>query len=314
LDLCCIGFKVAKILSHLLLAILEGYDIRASSHLFFCTTNPSIMVVGAAGDHQCCYREQLAFSIYSKFCEPKLYRLANKGDWDLIPARCKAHPKEAAFKHKYAPNDTALHLILRVVPPPADDVELSLPDAVQEGEETTTRATVGKSLSYRDIATLKLNAIRAILKAHPPAAAIQDAFGRTPLHLACMDVCTKSGIAVLELLIGENGGNKSSACLLLDVEKRTPLHYLVSRSINAIPMPALQVLLQACPEAVLVQDVVKETPMDIVTRRVGDGECIENVDQVLEMLQQYATEVVASGGARAMPIAPSAAAPRSKSV
>jgi Ankyrin repeat len=262
----------------------------------------TIMVIGSGGggcggcgDHQCCYREQLAFNMYSKFCEPKLYRLASKGDWDLIPARCKAHPKEATFRHKYAPNDTALHRILRVLQ--ADVCGLA-DESVQLGEEETTGA-VGK-----------LHAIQAILNAHPPAAAIQDAFGRTPLHLACMDITTSPSVktGILELLMqGEHG---KSACLLLDVEKRTPLHYLVARSINIIPPHALQLLLKTCPEAVLVQDVVKETPMDIVTRRSRDGEMIEHMDQVLEILEQCTTGVVAAscdgGGHKLAPkLAPS---------
>jgi hypothetical protein len=107
-----------------------------------------------------------------------------------------------------------------------------------------------------------------------------------------------SGTAVLDLLIrGDGVSYGTSACWLQDVEKRTPLHYLLARSIDIIPMDALQVLLQACPEAAVVRDGVKETPVDIVTRRGQDGEImIHNVDQVLEILRQYTAEVVASGG------------------
>jgi hypothetical protein len=254
---------------------------------------------GGGGDHQCCYREQLAFNIYSKFCEPKLYRLATKGDWDLIPARCKSHPKEATFRHKYAPNDTALHRILRL----AADGLCTTEETVQVEAETTSSSPPSPSLSpphHQDIAvTMKFNAIQAIVKAHPSAASIPDAFGRTPLHLACMDVCSASDTAVLQLLLmvptttGSAASSSKAAVsaawlLLQDVEKRTPLHYLLARSNGMIPLDALQVLLQACPEAALVPDVVKETPPDIVTRRGNDGE-IENIDQVLAMLQQYST-------------------------
>lgn len=40
------------------------------------------------GSLHCCYREQLAYSLYGIFREPKLFRLAVRGDWDEIPNRC----------------------------------------------------------------------------------------------------------------------------------------------------------------------------------------------------------------------------------
>lgn len=213
---------------------------------------------------QCCYREQLAFSLYSKFCEPRLYRSAgHMEDWDSIPARCQSHPKEAAFQHKFAPNDTALHRIFRVVPIPVCNEYECEPTKLNEEQ--------------------RLRAVSALLVANQQAAAIQDAFLRTPLHLACMDLSSRSstsstGTAAAAALILES--DPGIVCIT-DVEKRTPLHFLLARN-DEIPMLFLQALIQHGPAAVHMADAVGETPIDIVIRRTKD---IAHADIILEMLQ-----------------------------
>jgi hypothetical protein len=224
-------------------------------------------------DTHCCYREQLAFSLYSKFREPRLYRAAvHIEDWDSIPARCKSHPKEASFQHKFAPNDTALHRIFRVVTavPVCSEYECEGPtklDSVMEEQ--------------------KLKAVEALLAANPQAAATQDAFLRTPLHLACMKLSSGSSTsssssgtaAAAACLILEN--NPGVACIT-DVEKRTALHFLLARN-DEIPVPFLQAMIQHGPAAVHLLDAVGETPISIVLRRTKE---IAHAAIILEMLQK----------------------------
>jgi hypothetical protein len=223
-------------------------------------------------DKHCCYREQLAFSLYSKFREPRLYRSAgHMEDWDSIPARCHSHPKEAAFQHKFAPNDTALHRIFRVVQVPV----------CNEYECEPTRLDPA-------IEEQRLRAVSALLAANQQAAATQDAFLRTPLHLACMDLSSGSstsstGTAAAAALILEN--NPGVACIT-DVEKRTPLHFLLARN-DEIPTPFLQALMQHGPAAVHMADAVGETPIDIVVRRTKE---IAHAEIILEMLQNLSRE------------------------
>jgi len=210
---------------------------------------------------QCCYREQLAYNLYARFREPKLYRMAVKGDWDEIPARCNSHPKEAAFRHKYAPYDTALHRLLR----PA---EMGCLGDLDE----TTLAEMDK---------MRYAAVQALLAAHRPAATLQDAFGRTPLHLACMD-WQACGIETIAALVEAN----PKATTIVDVEKRTPLHFLVARH-ESIPVELLQLLMTYGPEAVSMEDAVRETPLDIVERRKDEMQSTENI---LELLQSVPKE------------------------
>ena len=225
-------------------------------------------------DMHCCYREQLAFSLYSKFREPRLYRAAgHMEEWDSIPARCQSHPKEALFQHKFAPNDTALHRIFRVVPVPVCneyECEIVRLDPVMEEQ--------------------RLRAVQALLAANQQAAAIQDAFLRTPLHLACMDLprsgssTSSTGTAAAATLILEN--DPGGIACITDVEKRTPLHFLLARN-DEIPIPFLQALMQHGPAAVHMADAVGETPIDIVVRRTKE---IAHAEIILEMLQNLSRE------------------------
>jgi hypothetical protein len=237
-----------------------------SSFSFHSSFVPSsFIIIMGGGDTHCCYREQLAFSLYSKFREPRLYRAAGHMEhWDSIPARCQSHPKEAAFQHKFAPNDTALHRIFRVVQFECEPTRLD--PAIEEQ---------------------RLRAVEALLAANQQAAATLDAFLRTPLHLACMDLSsgssTSSGTAAAAALILEN--DPRIACIT-DVEKRTPLHFLVARN-DEIPMPFLQALIQHGSAAVHMADAVGETPIDIVIRRAKE---IGHAEIILEMLQKVPLE------------------------
>ena len=210
------------------------------------------------GDHlQCCYREQLSYALYAKFREPKLYHLVVKGDWDLVPARCKNHPKEAQFVHKYAPHDTALHRLLRG--PSACQLEGQLDaETVQQMNE------------------LKLNAVIALLEANRQAAVLQDSFGRTPLHLACME---GDGGSIAASILAAN----PAAAVVVDSELRTPLHFLVARSTGRINTALVQELVRQYPGAVFRPDAVGDTVMDLVRQRANE---LENAEEILELLQK----------------------------
>lgn len=194
----------------------------------------------------CCYREQLSYALYAKFREPKLYRMAVSGDWDEIPARCRTHPKEAAFVHKYAPNDTALHRLLR-------------PSAcLLEGLDAEMVCQMNQ---------LKLAAAEALLGADRQAAALRDSFGRTPLHLACMDAAHDGG-AVAATILEAN----PAAAAAVDAELRTPLHFLVARCPRGACVPAALAarLIRRHPGAVFRQDAVGDAVPDIVRQREGE--------------------------------------------
>ena len=227
---------------------------------------------------QCCYREQFAYSLYARFREPKLYRYVVSGDWDLIPARAKSHPKEASFVHKYAPNDTALHRLLR---------------------------QSGGCIAIDDTATLqrmeewKLQAVEALLTANRHAASLTDAFGKTPLHLACMEPPTASSsfdssnvesttVAIALCIIQ---ANPLAARLQDTIDQRTPLHYLVARCHDTIPLSLLRQLILSCPAAIGWRDATGDTPISIVEQRAEE---IKNVEDVLQMLRGEEASKVAT--------------------
>lgn len=247
------------------------------------------------GEHhaQCCYHEQFRYALYAKFREPKLYRYAASGDWDLIPARCQSHPKEARFRHKYPPNDTALHKLLRPVTTSSSSSTAST-TGTATGTEchrdhctncSTTNNNNNNSCDpstsdeqvQKTLIEWKIAAVDALLRADRQLATMPDSFGRTPLHLACMEDEGAGGdLAALAIL--RTNGYAASA---LDQEQRTALHFLLARN-NHISIELLSLLLELHPKAVMQRDIVNETPIDIVERRKGE---IVNANQVLEMLQ-----------------------------
>lgn len=220
-----------------------------------------------AGMERCCRLENYRYALYTKFQEPKLYRLAAKGDWDMIPERARSHPKEASFVHRYAPMDTALHRILRPVS--------QIP--VQVDAETQHEMNV-----------MKLKAVEALLEAYRQAPVIQDSFGRTPLHLACMDI--SHGGTEAALMIMDAAVKFGDAASVPDMEGRTPLHYLVAR--NNIQLEdknqaeLLTKLVAFWPAALSWKDAVGETPMDVVASRKGEWSMADELLKVLVDLQQ----------------------------
>jgi len=205
-------------------------------------------------DSDCCRLERYKYALYTKFKEPRLYRLASKGDWGPIPQRCRTHPKEAEFIHRYAPSDTALHQILRF---PALELDV----------DCNTR----ECLEH-----IKEDAISCLIAAYRPIVSVKDSFGRMPLHLACMDIANcgeKSFYRILEAW--------PQAAAQQDMEGRSPLHYLVARN-DDIPTHILTKLMSVCPEALEMTDLVKETPADLVESRRNE---ILNADAILKQLK-----------------------------
>jgi ankyrin repeat protein len=225
-----------------------------------------------------------------------LYRYAASGNWDLIPARCQSHPKEAHFQHKYPPNDTALHKILRPITTTTASSNTTATAVVTEchknqcdcshsnhGTTTTVNADEAAELQVqKTLIEWKLAAVDALLRADRQLATLPDSFGRTPLHLACMDDDEGGGYLAAVAILRANG----YAASVTDQEHRTALHFLLARN-NHIPIQLLTLLLQLHPKAVLQRDIVNETPIDIVERR---REEIVNATEVLEMLQHVSLQ------------------------
>lgn len=223
-----------------------------------------------AGDPlHCCYREQVAYAFYERFRLPKLYKYASSGDWDLIPARCRSHPKEAAYVHKYAPNDTALHRLLRHSTRCADD---------------TTRQFMQE---------WKRQAVESLLQAGPNATTVTDAFGRTALHIVCMelyvtsdeqDKMTDNSDSAIAIRIAD--ANRHVVQLTDTIEGRCPLHYLMARH-DHIPLLLLSKLLEYAPHSIALKDATSETPFDIFRRREKE---ISNSSEVKQILSSVAMQ------------------------
>ncbi len=196
--------------------------------------------------------------LFRKQREPKLFQYARDGDWDLISDRTESHPKEAQFIHWDDLADTALHRIMR-----------PLPMAVEFGKE-----------AQKAINRMKLKAVVALLEAYPNALALQDSLGRTPLHLACMDV-SNGGTEVVMMMIKAAAKDGEKACVP-DLDGRTPLHYLVAR--NTFYTTELVVrLISLWPAAISLKDVVGDTPLDIASRRAGWSRPKEAFNVLVEM-------------------------------
>ena len=216
----------------------------------------------------CCPRERYSYALYNRFKVPKLYKFALNGDWDMIPQRCKSNPREAQFVHFYPPSDTTLHRILR----------------------TSTECLDVDSETKKDIQQLKLNAISALLAAYPMATSIRDTFGRTPLHIACMEIHSSTVAAKSSAEASGGDGDEAAIAVLYaypkasavqDLEGRTPLHYLVGRN-DVIPLNLLSKLIDVFPKALIMEDNVMQTPLQIVHQR---GNEIYEADVVVEMLK-----------------------------
>lgn len=215
-------------------------------------------------------------------------------------ARCRSHPKEAAFVHKYPPADTALHRMLRpslstaplpsaMSSPPCSNSSQTNGDDCTEVDESTLESNMG----WQHVSALKLAAVRALLGANKQAVFLIDSFGRTPLHLACMDCVVEGcgeggGDAVVGVALEVLRANSKAATMTDSTEQRTPLHFLVARS-AFIPTRLLTELVQSCPGAMRRRDICGDTPLDILKRRMEE---VENVELVLTILQKQALMVM----------------------
>ncbi len=128
---------------------------------------------------------------------------------------------------------------------------------------------------------MKFAAVTALLDANVDAATSCDTFQRTPLHWACMDVEGNHGDAddSIIMMILERS---PAAVHFIDMEHRTPLHYLLARN-DQIPLKLLAKMIALYPEALTIKDEVGETPIDIVQSRKEE---IKNVDDLIKALQQ----------------------------
>jgi hypothetical protein len=67
---------------------------------------------------------------------------------------------------------------------------------------------------------------------------------------------------------------------MLDLERRTPLHYLLARN-DEIPLSLLTKIATLYPESLNMKDEVGETPLDILQSRIEE---ISNFDQIIRTL------------------------------
>lgn len=217
-------------------------------------------------NQNCCVWDQYKYSIYRRLNEPKLYRFAAKGEWDLIPARCRSNPKEAAFVHKYPPQDTALHRLLRTQ------------SCDQCNEEVKS-----------NIFEMKKDAVKSLLTCNPAAATTNDSFRRNPLHWGCMDL--PSHLNVTSSSLNEVSSENCILVMLMDrvpealsmrdIESRTPLHYLVARAQGTVPTSLIAKMVALFPAALEMEDEVGETPLDIVKSRRNE---ISNADDLIKAM------------------------------
>ena len=222
-----------------------------------------IMTESSANLH-CCPWDSYKYAMYCKFREPKLYRMAAQGDWDKIPDRVKGHPKEARFVHRYAPMDTPLCRLLRTQ---GSTLSSTFSLDIQEG-----------------IYEMKRAAVTALLDANVEAASTRDSFQRTPLHWACMDLEGNHGDeddSIIVMLLER----APSAANMLDIEKRSPLHYLVARN-EEIPLKLVAKIVALYPEALTTRDEVGDTPIRIVSSRKDEIKNAQELTNYLKKLQE----------------------------
>lgn len=159
---------------------------------------------------------------------PRLYRYATQGTWHKIPKRCKTRPREAKFIHRYVPNDTALHRLLRAGGSPDHD----------DGEAPKIPTD---SAILKEVAQLLLEAVYALVEANPSIVCVSDSFGRTPLHLACMNV-EQVSVQVVEILL--------EACpkvaSVQDLSGSVPLDYLLAKE-QQVPCDLIKKLATVTP-------------------------------------------------------------------
>jgi hypothetical protein len=89
----------------------------------------------------------------------------------------------------------------------------------------------------------------------------------------------EDGSIILELM-----DRAPNAASMIDLEKRTPLHYLVARSSGTdMPLGLLAKIVALCPEALTKKDLCGETPLDIIETRKDE---IPNAIEVKECMEK----------------------------
>ncbi len=137
----------------------------------------------------------------------------------------------------------------------------------------------------------KRKAVVSVLKANPSVSSVKDTFGRTILHIICMElfvtsendeiVNINSDTAIAMCIVD---ANRSAGQLTDTIELRTPLHYLMARH-DCIPLALLSQLLEFAPQAIEVKDTTSETPLDIFRRREAEISNAANVRKILASFQ-----------------------------
>mmetsp|Transcript_20861 Transcript_20861/g.45223 ORF Transcript_20861/g.45223 Transcript_20861/m.45223 type:complete len:235 (-) Transcript_20861:53-757(-) len=199
--------------------------------------------------HHDCTVGGTVYAFYRRWGVNKLFRMADQGHWDKIPKRVKQHPQEALFVHRYAPQDSPLHRLLRplhVTCPSGDPSEPTYKHStdVLTQEERLEMEAKKELMNDPDIAEMLLQAVQSIVEANPAGVAKRNMFGRTPLHLACMELTVARAQAAeymiqhtpMTTVIADNAGN-------------TPLFFLLSNPPEDIPDSLIEALLKADPNA-----------------------------------------------------------------
>jgi ankyrin repeat protein len=154
---------------------------------------------------------------------------------------------------------------------------------------------------------MKQQAVRALLDANPAQAMTGDTFKRMPLHWACMDVLgnvehdgdgdndddKKQSVSILSELLDR----APQALNTVDIERRTPLHYLIARN-DRIPLKLLAKMVALAPETLVVKDEVGETPLDILKSRTNE---ILNAEEVMETMTKLKSMLLLSSSSSSVP-------------
>jgi ankyrin repeat protein len=164
------------------------------------------------------------------------------------------HPHEAKFIHRFVPNNTPLHCLLR-----APDLR----SAEYKRFVETTHLDI-----RQEIANMRLQAVRALVEANPSIVSTPDCIGQTPLHLACVHVECCKGAA--EILLN---ACPTAACIQ-DSSGKTPLHYLLLSVDQDVPICLIGKLISVAPDALHVRDKRGRTPLEIVQLNRGQSEDI----------------------------------------
>jgi hypothetical protein len=228
--------------------------------------------------------------IYQRCCVPRLFRYADQGHWDKIPHRASMAPREAKFVHRYAPAETALHRVVRslrviscqeVTNAFANGQNNQTPPQTDSNEDSREPETAEETVTENEeFGNLMLAAIGSILKAYPAAASIPNMFGRTAMHLVCMDLSPARKEAALLLL-----EHSPQTVKEIDHFGRTPLHYVLDQQQNSITsnlsLELVRSILLHDPKALQQCDTSKETPYDLLLKQDLSG-CSTALQQLLD--------------------------------